>query len=475
MLQETERLKGNHSVVGYKRYFYAFLTAIMVFVSCYIPPPSDAFAQSTTITLSPTPASIQGCESIEVEIWINDVTDLYAADVRLSFDPSVLEVVDQNVGKAGVQIADGTFLDADWHGFSEHADNTNGTIQYAITQFNPDLPVSGSGVLAIITFRAKSTGTSDLQFTYKKLSDRNGGTIAETSTDGSVSTSSPDSPVLSITKDNDTDVTLGWSSITDAVEYSLYRDTTPYFTPTDPPLDTLSSTNYPDTNVLGDVNTNYYYVVKAVCPSGFESPVSNRVGEFDFDLLETTGSDYVWIALTVNISGLDMASDLANHIEANSDGTVTVQTISRWNATAQSSSLYYHQFGFGDFLISNQMPFRVEVDVANGTSVVWTQVGGVPAAGSYSYTLQETTGTDYSWIMLPLDHNGISMASDLSNDIEANASAGVTVQTISQWNGTAQSFSFYYHQFGFGDFSVWLGYPYRVEVDVASGSSVTWP
>ncbi len=170
-----------------------------------------------------------------------------------------------------------------------------------------------------------------------------------------------------------------------------------------------------------------------------------------------------------------MASDLANYIQSNSSGSVSVLTISRWNATAQSYDIYYHQSDFGNFSVFNQYPYRVEVDVTTGDNVIWTLLGNVPSLSSYQYTLQETAGTDYNWVMQPSDRNTITDTSGLANDIQAHSSAPVTVSTISRWNATSQGYDIYYHQSHFGDFITLLGYPYRVEVDVTIGTTVTWP
>ena len=48
-------------------------------------------------------------ETVDVSIVITDVTGLYSASVDLTFDPAVLEVVDADPGRSGVQIFTGTF------------------------------------------------------------------------------------------------------------------------------------------------------------------------------------------------------------------------------------------------------------------------------------------------------------------------------------------------------------------------------
>jgi hypothetical protein len=102
-------------------------------------------------------------------------------------------------------------------------------------------------------------------------------------------------------------------------------------------------------------------------------------------------------------------------------------------------------------------------------------VGPLPGITYDTYTLFETTGTDFTWILQPLDMTAITEARYLANNIQTNASAPVTVFTVSYWNAPSQNISTYDHQFGFNNFSTRFGYPYRVEVDVNSGTSATWP
>ena len=71
---------------------------------------AKAQANATTITLSPSPATLTGCDAVTVSVMINDVAGLYGADVRLAFDPNLLEVVDANGAQSGIQSTPGGFL-----------------------------------------------------------------------------------------------------------------------------------------------------------------------------------------------------------------------------------------------------------------------------------------------------------------------------------------------------------------------------
>ena len=147
---------------------------------------SNASAEgNTTITLSPAPALITGCQPVKVQIMVNDVLNLYGADVRLSFDPAMLEVVD-DLPNPGINIQPvDTFLTNLWVVKNE-ADNAAGTVWYAVTQLNPATPKSGSGALATIHLKVKMAGTSALSFTYKKLVDMQANEIPAASTNGRV-------------------------------------------------------------------------------------------------------------------------------------------------------------------------------------------------------------------------------------------------------------------------------------------------
>jgi hypothetical protein len=240
---------------------------------------------STTVSVEPATITIEGCETVEVEVWINDVDDLYGAEVKVSFDADMLEVVDSNEFAAGVQVANGGLLTEPVFAAVNDADNTSGEIHYAATQLNPTPPVSGSGAFVVIHFRAKQAGTSPLAITFVRLADRDAIEIPSSgSTGGSVTANAPAAPPLSIAMFNPSTARLSWIGGTGVDSVALYRDPAPYFTPSPPPYQSISlpTLNYDDVGALGDPGTNHYYVLSSVCATDFESPSSNRVGEFDY-------------------------------------------------------------------------------------------------------------------------------------------------------------------------------------------------
>lgn len=112
-----------------------------------------------------------------VLIQVRSVSDLYGADVQLSFDPQVIEVVDADPSTGGLQVQAGDFL-APGFLIRNTADNEAGTVWYAMTQLNPSQPKSGSGTLIIVTFRGKKEGgSSEIVIESATLATRWGETI----------------------------------------------------------------------------------------------------------------------------------------------------------------------------------------------------------------------------------------------------------------------------------------------------------
>jgi hypothetical protein len=106
---------------------------------------------------------------LTVDIYVENVFELYAADVRLSFDPTMVQVYDNDPDASGIQILMlDDFLSPDFV-LRKNADNVAGTIWYAATQMTPSEPVSGSGPLARITLQPLQAGSFTMPITYQKI------------------------------------------------------------------------------------------------------------------------------------------------------------------------------------------------------------------------------------------------------------------------------------------------------------------
>ena len=154
----------------------AALALLMLMSSCaHLSSPSVS-----AIKVDTSPLAVRVNDTVKVSIKAENVADLTALEVHLSFDASVLEVI---------QVNDGDLIKADFK-VQNVFDNTAGTVDYAVAQINRP-PASGSGTLFEIVFRAKASGDSSIRFRGTDatpagvlLSDANGKAIQVTLIDG---------------------------------------------------------------------------------------------------------------------------------------------------------------------------------------------------------------------------------------------------------------------------------------------------
>jgi hypothetical protein len=155
------------------------MVAILVLLAIVFLPLLGVYAGSTTnddplVVVRPPIGSYQVGDTIAVEVWVEDVVDLYGVDVRLAFDASRLQVVDADPGLPGVQVQPRPdFLTPNFV-IKREADNEAGVVWYAVTQVNPSPPVSGSGVLFSFTFETIAPGETAVAVTNYQLADQKG-------------------------------------------------------------------------------------------------------------------------------------------------------------------------------------------------------------------------------------------------------------------------------------------------------------
>jgi len=265
------------------------------------------------------------------------------------------------------------------------------------------------------------------------------------------------------------DLVLSWSPITQdimgnpisGVTYRVYRDTTPYFTPSDDNCiaSNVSGTSYTDPGTVGDPDTNYYYVVEAVDASSRLSGVSNRIGEFDFALTPGTSTKYNLIALPLEVPIITNADSLADYVGSG------VQQVLKWDASTQQFVFRIpHLFGT-NFAVQIGGVYYLLLD--NTAPTILTFIGGVPDKASTTFDLVGASGIcKFNFISIPLDKADLSNADGLADDIGG-------VQQVLRWDASTQQFVFRIpHLFG-TNFSLRIGYPYAVCLD--DTAPATWP
>ncbi len=267
--------------------------------------------------------------------------------------------------------------------------------------------------------------------------------------------------VTAANKINGNNLQLTFTEVPGATSYRVYRGTTADFTP-----DIQNGTNriaadvidqdpgtpgiqWTDTgNVTGNPAANYFYAVTAV--GAKESDPSNKIGEFDFQLVTTPSTDFNEIALPLELTGITKANELMNVIPY-------CNSIARWDAPSQGYVQYIPEVTFTNFDVQSGYPYYVNV-TANS---VFTLTGNVV---SPVFNLITTGSTSFNDIMLPLQKTSITKASGLRNDI-------LVCDVVAQWNAGLQNYDMYSPNQSFSDFDTRVGYPYYIHV----GSNSTWP
>ena len=121
---------------------------------------------------------------LTVTLLLEDVSNLYGADMHLAFDPNILEVVDAEPRREGMQVRHGLLPDpAQSVVPRDAADNAAGTVHYAISLKAPAQPANGRGALCTITFHVKAPGFSPLSLVSAMLVDRNARSLPVGSSD----------------------------------------------------------------------------------------------------------------------------------------------------------------------------------------------------------------------------------------------------------------------------------------------------
>jgi hypothetical protein len=147
--------------------------------------PRDALDTPAKLYLSPVDSTLLVSDVLTLELRLDSTKNLYGIQVEMAFDPDVVEVVDSDDLRAGVQIEGGDFFVPDVR-FINEVDNGAGTIQYVMTLQGVKPGVTGSGVLARIVLHAVGAGTSEVAFTGAILSDPQSVEILAQTQDGRV-------------------------------------------------------------------------------------------------------------------------------------------------------------------------------------------------------------------------------------------------------------------------------------------------
>lgn len=133
----------------------AFSILAILLAIAAVPQAATSQAEPETVVSLPETTEITTCEPTLIPVRIENVADLTAYSLQISFPPGSLEVL---------EVANGGFLD-DENALYEpinNIDNENGEIRFGMAQRNslekPLTPRSGDGDLIVITVQAVEPG-----------------------------------------------------------------------------------------------------------------------------------------------------------------------------------------------------------------------------------------------------------------------------------------------------------------------------
>ena len=339
-------------------------------------PTGHGWAQGTMVLIDPPSSEVAVGGTTTVNIRIDNVSDLFGAEVHLTFDPALLEVVDANPSTAKVEIQPGTFLSPDFTAQNE-VDQAAGKIDFAIALMPPQPLANGSGVLATITFRGKAANTSAIRFVNVLLAAPEGVPISASTQDGSI-TVTPDitptmTPTATPTATPVTETPTPTATPTTATPTST--PTAPTETPTATP--TVMPTSPPGTSLTFNPRSTSVRVGETV---NVRLRVANASNLYGVEVHLTHGSGIDATAITSGPCVADVVAvasvegnkvDYAASLQAPSPavyGACDLATI-----TFQGLSDGTHAVNFTSALLASPDGNSLAVTTYDGTIVVFTE------------------------------------------------------------------------------------------------------
>ena len=183
---------------------------------------------------------------------------------------------------------------------------------------------------------------------------------------------------------------------------------------------------------------------------GNRSAPSNRVGEFDYQIVTTATTDYNLVCIPFANTGITTADALIDAI-----GRTNVLTVNNYQPASQSFESRFAA-GFGvNFAVTTGGVYQI--NAANGT--IFSVAGQVPAPGTVSYQLQTTSTTSFGFLSIPFERElDFLTAQDVLNNLPGS------FNTLNRYDANSQSYESRFAA-GFGvNFTVKAGMPYQANI-----------
>lgn len=158
-------------------------------------PAARADSARALVSVVPTFTDLVVGDETTIYVRVSDVTDFYGVDVTLSFDPTLLEVVDSDSATAGVQVQAWPKLSASQRSntvtIAHEASNATGTVKLVTSFLSPAQPVTGSIEILAMTLRALAPGRASIAIVSSDLATKDGDAIAHSTANGTLAITGP--------------------------------------------------------------------------------------------------------------------------------------------------------------------------------------------------------------------------------------------------------------------------------------------
>lgn len=162
-----------------EHFSYKFLMLIIILFTClfiFSTTSLSVLAASPNLELIPSPQLVAVGNQANINVLVEDVTDLRGASIILNFDASKLHYISS---------AEGSFI----HDAKLITSSTNGSIILDVAGLGTFSYASGTGIVITIVFERIATGNTNITFGATELRDKDNITIVHTTGGGCLITS----------------------------------------------------------------------------------------------------------------------------------------------------------------------------------------------------------------------------------------------------------------------------------------------
>jgi len=377
---------------------------------------SSTFAETTAMRVEP--AVVEGIavdQSFTIDLTVADVAALYAWQITLSYNSTVLSCTEAVYPTTG-----GIFAGLNIIGVAPVIDNTHGSVMFGATLLTG--AASGTGIMCQITFKVTAEGTSGLDFsspygTDTFLLDGDLNTVVSSTENGFFSNSAAPPP-----ETHDVAITsLSFSNKNPAQgDYVV--------------ITVLAMNN--GTVAEGTFDVGVFNSTTLIGTQTITNLAASNSRTLSFNW-NTAGAPTGPNTITANATNVPGETDLGNNIKT---GTVNVQPI-RHDVAITSLSFSDNSPTLGNSIIitvevknnGTATEDAFDVTVSNDTTLIGTQAVTSLAVG-------ETKSLTYSWNTTgsPLGQNGIT-ANTTAVPGETDLGNNIKTGTVTVLSSTAKS------------------------------------